>query len=95
METPIDPPTQDLLMTDPHDRIPLTVPQMGVVEEVILIEWLVEPGSRVAAGQEVVVVESEKAEVVLEAPASGALDIAIGVSDEEIPVGTALAYITP
>ena len=81
-------------MTDPRDRVPLTVPQMGVVEEVIVVEWLVGAGSRVAAGQEVVVVETEKAEVLLEAPAGGTLDITVGVSDDEIPVGTVLAYIS-
>lgn len=68
---------------------------MGVVEEVLVIEWLADAGSRVAAGQEVVVVETEKAEVVLEAPASGTLDITVAVSDDEVPIGTALAYISP
>ena len=82
-------------MTDAQDRVPLIVPQMGVVEEVLVIEWLVDTGSRVVAGQEVVVVETEKAEVVLEAPASGMLDITVGATDYEIPVGTALAYISP
>ena len=82
-------------MADAQERVPLIVPQMGVVEEVLVIEWLVDAGSRVVAGQEVVVVETEKAEVVLEAPASGMLDITVGVTDYEIPVGTALAYISP
>lgn len=82
-------------MPDVQDRVPLTVPQMGVVEEVIVIEWLVNSGSRVTAGQEVVVVETEKAEVMLEAPAAGTIDITVGVSDDEVPVGSALAYITP
>lgn len=82
-------------MTDTPDRVPLTVSQMGVVEEVVVIEWLVDAGSRVAAGEEVVVVETEKAEVVLEAPAPGTLEIIVGVSDDEVPVGTALAYISP
>lgn len=82
-------------MTDTKDRVPLIVPQMGVVEEVLVIEWLVAPGSLVSAGQEVVVVETEKAEVTLDAPTAGTLDITVGVSDEEVPVGTTLAYISP
>ncbi len=80
-------------MTDRHNSVPLVVPQMGVVEEVVIIEWLVETHSMVTESQEVVVVETEKAEVMLEAPAAGIIDIAVGVSDDEVAVGTTLAYI--
>ncbi len=76
-------------------RVPLTVPQMGVVEEVVVIEWLVDPGAAVAQGEEVVIVETEKAEVVLESPAAGAIEIVAGASDDEVPVGATLAYIDP
>ena len=77
------------------NRVPLTVPQMGVVEEVVVIEWLVDSGTPVSAGQEVVIVETEKAEVALEAPAAGNIDITVAASDFEVPVGATLAYITP
>lgn len=80
---------------DPSRRVPLTVPQMGVVEEVVVIEWLVDPGAAVVEGQEVVIVETEKAEVALESPAAGAIEILASASDDEIPVGTTLAYIDP
>lgn len=73
----------------------LTVPQMGVVEEVIVLEWLVEDGATVAGGQEVVMVETEKAEVGLEAPASGVINILTPASDDEVAVGTVLAVIVP
>ncbi len=76
-------------------RVPLTVPHMGVVEEVIVVEWLVDSGGRVSAGQEVVVVETEKAEVTLESPAGGTIEITVAASDFEIPVGSTLAFITP
>ncbi|WP_420613720.1 lipoyl domain-containing protein [Candidatus Spongiisocius sp.] len=79
----------------PSHRLPLTVPQMGVVEEVVVIEWLVDPGSAVAEGQEVVIVETEKAEVALESPASGTIEIVAPASDDEVPVGATLAYIDP
>lgn len=81
--------------TEPARRVPLTVPQMGVVEEVVVIEWLVDPGATVAQGQEVVIVETEKAEVALESPAAGAIEILAAASDDEIPVGATLAYIDP
>lgn len=71
----------------------LAVPHMGVVEEVVILEWLAADGEAVAAGQEVVVVETEKAEVTLEAPASGVLRIKAAASDQEIPVGAELAVI--
>ena len=71
----------------------MTVPHMGVVEEVVVLEWLAADGEAVAAGQEVAVVETEKAEVTLEAPASGVLRIKAPASDLEIPVGAVLAVI--
>lgn len=74
---------------------PLRVPQMGVVEEVIVLEWLVEDGAAVTAGQEVVMVETEKAEVGLEAPAAGVIRIQVPASDAEVAVGSVLAVIVP
>lgn len=71
----------------------MAVPHMGVVEEVVVLEWLAADGEEVAAGQEVAVVETEKAEVALEAPASGVLRIKAPASDLEIPVGAVLAVI--
>lgn len=75
------------------DRVPMTVPHMGVVEEVIVIEWTVENGAAVEAGQEVVIVETEKAEVALESPAAGTIQIVAPASDDEVPVGETIAYI--
>lgn len=80
---------------DTSHRVPMTVPQMGVVEEVVVIEWLVDPGATVAQGQEVVIVETEKAEVALESPAAGAIEIVAAPSEDEVPVGATLAYIDP
>ncbi|MCE2528549.1 MAG: lipoyl domain-containing protein [Acidimicrobiia bacterium] len=80
---------------DTSNRVRLTVPQMGVVEEVVVIEWLVDPGAAVAQGQEVVIVETEKAEVALESPADGVIEIMVAASDDEVPVGATLAYIDP
>ena len=75
------------------DPTPLIVPQMGVVEQVIVLEWLVADGAAVAAGDPVVVVETDKAETELEAPVSGRIAIHVPVSDDEVPVGTELASI--
>ena len=72
----------------------LVVPQMGVVEQVLVVEWLVDDGSEVAVSDPVVVVDTDKAETELEAPASGRLTILVEAGDEdEVAVGTVLATI--
>lgn len=71
----------------------LAVPQMGVVEQVLVVEWLVEDGSLVAAGDPVVVIDTDKAETELEAPASGRLLVLVPAGDEEVAVGTVLATV--
>lgn len=78
---------------DTSEGVPLVVPQMGVVEQIVVLEWLVPDGADVEEGQSVVVVETEKAETELEAPTSGRIEILIDVSDQEIPVGSTLARI--
>ena len=71
----------------------LKIPQMGVVEQVLVVEWLVEDGSLVAAGDPVVVIDTDKAETELEAPASGRLQVLVPAGDEEVAVGTVLATV--
>ena len=77
------------------DRVAMTIPQMGVVADVVVLEWLVESGARVEAGDEVVLVETEKAEVALECPASGIIEVVTAASEDEVPVGATIAYISP
>lgn len=74
-------------------RTPLVVPQMGVVEDVVVLAWLAADGDQVTEGQEVVTVETEKAEVTLEAPATGRLEITVTASDQEVAVGTTLGHV--
>ena len=75
------------------DPVPLVVPQMGLVEQVIVLEWLVADGATVAAGEPVVVIETDKAETALDAPAAGRIEILVPVSDAEIAVGSTLAAV--
>ncbi len=72
----------------------LTIPQMGVVEQVLVVEWLVPDGAAVNAGDPVVVIDTDKAETELEAPSSGRLNILVPASDDEVAVGTALATVS-
>ena len=78
------------------DRTAVVVPHSGVVESVILLEWLHESGARVEAGEEVVIVESEKAETAIEAPAGGTLEILVHADpndDVEVDVGTIIGHV--
>jgi pyruvate/2-oxoglutarate dehydrogenase complex dihydrolipoamide acyltransferase (E2) component len=59
------------------------------------MQWLVEDGATVAAGDAVVIVETDKVETELVAPASGRITIIVPPGDDEILVGTVLAEIRP
>lgn len=77
-------------------RTAIVIPHSGVVETVVVLEWLRAAGDRVAAGEEVVIVESEKAETAIESPAAGALEIAVDADpsgDVEVDVGTIIGHI--
>lgn len=78
------------------DRTPIVIPHSGVVEMVIIVEWLHATGDRVEAGDEVVIVESEKAETAIEAPATGTLEIVVEADPEddvEVDVGTVIGHV--
>jgi pyruvate dehydrogenase E2 component (dihydrolipoamide acetyltransferase)/2-oxoglutarate dehydrogenase E2 component (dihydrolipoamide succinyltransferase) len=74
-------------------RIPVVVPQLGVVEWIVVVEWIYATGDAVAAGEPIVVIETEKAETEIEAPADGTLEIVVDAGDEEHEVGTVLGYV--
>ena len=76
-----------------NERVPLSIPQLGVIEDVVVLEWLRESGTTVATGDRVVLVETDKAETELESPADGVLEIVVAASDTEVPVGSVLAYV--
>ena len=74
--------------------VPITVPQLGVIEVVVVVEWLSVDGDQVEAGQPIVVIESEKAETEIEAPVAGRLAVQIEADpDAEVAVGTVLGQI--
>ena len=66
---------------------------MGVVEEVVVIDWLVANGSHVTEGQPLVLIESEKAEIEIEAPGTGTVEVLVSASDEPVRVGTLLGNV--
>ena len=63
------------------------------MESGVLVEWKVAAGERVAEGDVVFVMETGKASMEVEAPASGVIRDLRAPSDAEIPVGTPVAWI--
>ena len=72
---------------------PIVIPQLGLVEEVVVLQWLRTDGEAVTAGEAVVLLETEKAQTEIEAPATGTLRIAVPASDEVLSVDIVLGHI--
>jgi pyruvate/2-oxoglutarate dehydrogenase complex dihydrolipoamide acyltransferase (E2) component len=54
--------------------VPIVVPQLGnAMEEVTVAEWYFDVGERVEEGEPIVMIDSEKAQSELEAPATGTI----------------------
>jgi pyruvate dehydrogenase E2 component (dihydrolipoamide acetyltransferase) len=72
---------------------PIVIPQRGLVEEVVVLEWLKADGEAVAEGEAVVLLETEKTQTEIEAPATGMLRIEIPAGDDVIPVDGVLGHV--
>lgn len=71
----------------------IVIPQLGLMETATIVEWLKMPGERVVEGEAILVVETDKANAEVEAPATGTLEIAIPAGSEPVPVETVLGYV--
>jgi pyruvate/2-oxoglutarate dehydrogenase complex dihydrolipoamide acyltransferase (E2) component len=75
-------------------RTPVLIPKVSMAaEEAIFVEWLAEDGASVAAGDHIYSVETDKAEVEIEAPATGVLRHGKAVPDDTYPVGHEVGHI--
>jgi len=73
----------------------IAMPKLGMtMKEGTVIEWRARPGDPVTKGQMVLLIESEKTEVEIEAPATGVLRHVYVAPDSVVPCGTFLAAIT-
>jgi len=73
----------------------IAMPKLGMtMQEGRVLSWPVRVGERVAKGQPVLLIESEKAEVEVEAPATGVLRHVYVEPDATVPCGTLLAAVT-
>jgi pyruvate dehydrogenase E2 component (dihydrolipoamide acetyltransferase) len=71
---------------------PLTMPKLGLtMTEGLVAAWVAQPGQRVAAGDVLLVVETEKTTTDVEATADGVLTEILVPAGEKVPVGTVLA----
>src|SRR5690348_7076263 len=70
------------------------LPALGIAQDTgKIIEWLKAEGDEVAQGEPLVVIETDKAVVDLEAPASGMLTQVSAVAGDEVPVAQVIAVI--
>ena len=73
---------------------PIYMPKFGMtMEDGLIVELLAAEGETVAAGDGIVLIETEKVSTEVEAPASGRLVELSCEVDDEIPVGAVIGYI--
>jgi pyruvate/2-oxoglutarate dehydrogenase complex dihydrolipoamide acyltransferase (E2) component len=72
---------------------PVAIPRLGwEMQEAVLVEWLVDDGDEIGAGDPLYVIESDKADQEIESPAAGIVRIK-GVPGETYDVGHLIAEI--
>jgi pyruvate dehydrogenase E2 component (dihydrolipoamide acetyltransferase) len=75
--------------------VPIAMPKLGMtMQEGTVVEWRTAPGEAVVRGQVVLSIESEKAEMEIEAPGDGILRHVYVLAGETVPCGTLLAALT-
>ncbi|MFN7003324.1 MAG: biotin/lipoyl-containing protein [Roseinatronobacter sp.] len=76
----------------PHE---VTMPQLGMAQDAgKIVSWLKAPGDKVAKGDALFEVETDKATMEVEAQASGFLTHVSAQAGEDVPVGQAIARIS-
>ena len=76
----------------PHE---VTMPQLGMAQDAgKIVSWLKSPGDKVAKGDALFEVETDKATMEVEAQASGYLTHVSAQAGEDVPVGQAIARIS-
>ncbi len=73
---------------------PITMPKWGLaMEEGVLARWAVEEGAEIAAGQEIMDIETTKIANVFESPVAGVLRKKVVSDGETVPVGALLGVV--
>jgi pyruvate/2-oxoglutarate dehydrogenase complex dihydrolipoamide acyltransferase (E2) component len=66
---------------------------MGLMEDAQVSSWLRADGDRVARGETLVAIQTDKVEVEVESPADGLLEIAVPAGPDRVPVDRVLGYV--
>ena len=74
-------------------REPIVLPGMGLVEEVTILEWLVPDGGVIRRGDPLLVIETEKANVEMDAPADGVVHVEIQAGPDLVKATAVLGFI--
>ena len=75
-------------------QIPIIMPQLGeAIAEASVISFLIKVGDQVAAGQDVMEVETNKATMNVASPCPGKVDRLLAKLNESYPVGAVLGYL--
>ncbi len=73
---------------------PITMPKWGLaMEEGLLARWAVDEGAEIAAGQEIMDIETTKIANVFESPVAGVLRKKVVADGETVPVGALLGVV--
>ena len=72
----------------------LHLPDLGEVDEVVIVEWLKGEGAAFAAGDDLVEVETEKTTFIVDAPAAGRIEHILRKAGEKARVGDRLAELS-
>src|SRR5689334_15329769 len=73
---------------------PIRIPRVGqAAEDATLVEWVRAAGDRVAPGDVVATVETDKTEIEVESPAAGIVGELRAYEGDTYPIGTVLAYV--
>jgi pyruvate dehydrogenase E2 component (dihydrolipoamide acetyltransferase) len=74
---------------------PITMPKWGLaMEEGVLARWAVDEGAEIAAGQEIMDIETTKIANVFESPVAGVLRRKVVGEGETVPVGALLGVVS-
>ncbi|MCY3578469.1 MAG: hypothetical protein OXH53_14280 [bacterium] len=75
-------------------RFTIKLPKLGdTTEEVVVLEWLAEVGDTVAAGDDLLRVETDKVDSDVPSPVSGTLAERLVAVDDEVSIGAPIAII--
>ena len=73
----------------------LLAPKIGLMEQVTVLQWLKAVGDRVASGEALVVLKTDKANVEVDSPATGRLTSILIPEGTAVMPGQVLAEIEP